>query len=128
MRWLKILLAVTGVAFVFYALEAFYDPNLYWSPSGSPDNVVDIGRAEGAGQLALGIILLGAWRIKERWAVELIALATLVYSVSFGAVMALASSHTSDDMFHKFGLGGTALWVIVAVLYAVLLYRERREA
>lgn len=127
MRWLKILIALNGVAFIFYALEAFYDPNLFWSPSGSPDTVLDIGRAAGVGQLAFGIVQLGAWRMKERWGVELVAVASLVYAVGFGVIVAIASAHPSDDMFHQFGMLGAAVWAVVAILYAVLLYRERRE-
>lgn len=128
MRWLKILIALNGVAFIFYALEAFYDPNLFWSPSGSPDAVRDIGRAAGVAQLAFGIVQLGVWRMKERWGVELVAVASLVYSVGFGVMLAIASSHPSDDMFHNFGMAGAAVWAVFAILYLVLLYRERREA
>jgi peptidoglycan/LPS O-acetylase OafA/YrhL len=127
MRLLKILIALNGVAFIFYALEAFYDPNLFWSPSGSPDTVLDIGRAAGVGQLAFGIVQLGAWRMKERWGVELVAVASLVYAVGFGVIVAIASAHPSDDMFHQFGMFGAAVWAVVAILYVVLLYRERRE-
>lgn len=127
MRWLKILIALNGVAFIFYALEAFYDPNLFWSPSGSPNTVLDIGRAAGVGQLAFGIVQLGAWRMKERWGVELVAVASLVYAVGFGVIVAIASAHPSDDMFHQFGMPGAAVWAAVAILYVVLLYRERRE-
>lgn len=128
MPWLKIMLVLNGVAFIFYALQSLYDPNLFWSPNGSPDNVLDIGRAAGVGQLALGTIQLGAWRMTERWAVEIVAVGSLAYSAGFAAVMAIASSHPSDDLFHNFGLAGAAIWAGVAILYAVLLYRERREA
>ena len=128
MRWLKILMALQGVAFIFYALEAFYDPNLFWSPSGSPDNVLDIGRAVGVAQLAFGIVQLGAWRMTERWGVELIAMASLVFSVGFAIMLGIASSHPSDDMFHQFGMTGVAVWAVFAILYVALLLRERREA
>lgn len=128
MRWLKILIAVNGVAMVFYGLEALYDPGLFWSPAGSPATVVDIGRAVGVAQLALGLIQLGAWRMKERWGVELVAMASLAYAVGFAAILAMASSNASEDMFHQLGMAGAAAWAVVTILYAVLIYRERQEA
>jgi hypothetical protein len=128
MRWLKILMAVNGVAFVFYGLEALYDPSLFWMPKGSPASVMDIGRAMGFAQLTFGFVQLGAWRMTERWGVELIAGASLFTAVTFGVLLGLNTANPSDDMFHQFGWAGAAVWAVIAILYAALLYRERAQA
>jgi len=128
MRWLKILLVINGLAFILYGLEALYDPSPFWMPKGSPASVVDIGRAMGLTQLAIGVIQLGTWRITERVAIELVAGVSLVFAAGFGILLGMNTSTTSDDMFHQFGLPGAAAWLIVAAPFAGLMYRERRMA
>ena len=128
MRWLKILLVLNGAASVLYGLLGWFMPGQFWAPEGSPVTVVQIIHGLSSLQLALGIIQLGAWRMKERWGLELVSVASLFNAFAFAVVIYLASGTASNDMFHQIGVPGAAIWLAVALVYAFLIYRERQEA
>lgn len=127
MRWLKILLVVNGVAYLAYAASNIFMPTSYFVPSDAPGYAVDVTRVVGIAYLALGLIQLGTWWVTERFAVRLIAGASLLYSAGFAALAAVQGSGSSDP-FHQLGVGIAAGNTVVAVLYAFLLYRERTSA
>jgi hypothetical protein len=128
MRWLKILIALNGAVSVLYGLMGWFLPTQFWAPAGSPATVINIIQALSSLQLTLGIVQLGSWRMKERWGVELVAAASLFNAFAFGVVLWLASSNPSSDMFHQLGVAGAAAWMVVALVYAFVIYRERQEA
>ena len=128
MRWLKILIALNGVVSVLYGLMGWFMPTQFWAPAGSPVTVINIIQALSSLQLALGIIQLGTWRMNERFGVVLVGVASLFNAFAFGVVLWLASSNPSSDMFHQLGAAGAVVWLVVAALYAFLIYRERQEA
>jgi len=128
MRWLKSLLVLNGAASVLYGLLGWFMPGQFWAPEGSPVTVVQIIHGLSSLQLALGIIQLGAWRMKERWGLELVSVASLFNAFAFAVVIYLASGTASNDMFHQIGVPGAAIWLAVALVYAFLIYRERQEA
>lgn len=62
--------------------------------------------------------------VTDRLAVRIVAGASLVFAAGF-AILAATGGSGSSDSFHQYGLvagGGNA---IIAILYPILLYRER---
>ena len=127
MRWLKILLLINGIASVSYTFSNILLPTSFFAPSDATGWGLDAVKLVGIGYLPLGIIQLGSWRIAERFTIELIAFASLVYAAGFALLAAVAGSGSSDP-FHKVGVGIAAAWVVVALLYVWLIYRERSGA
>ena len=127
MRWLKILVVVNGLAFLAYTVSNIFMPSSFFVPSDAPGYALDAVRAVGLGYLPLGLIQLGAWWMSDRFALRLIAGASLVYAAGF-ALLALMAGSGSSDPFHSLGVVIAAGWAVVAVLYAFLLYRERSGA
>jgi len=99
----------------------------FFAPSDASGWGLDAVKLVGMGYLPLGIIQLGSWRIPDRFAIELIAVASLVYAAGFAALAAVAGSGSSDP-FHQYGIGVAAAWAAVSLLYVWLIYRERSGA
>lgn len=127
MRWLKILLAINGIAFVFYAVSNTVAPSSFFLPTEAPGYAVDAIRVLAVAYLALGLVQLGSWFVKDRQAVQLVAGASLVFVVGF-AILAATQGTGSSDSFHQIGSAIAIGNGAVAVLYAFLLYRERTAA
>ncbi len=127
MRWLKIVLAINGVAYLFYAASNTVAPTSYFLPADAPGYAVDVTRVLAVAYLALGLIQLGTWMVTDRLAVRLVAGASLVYAAGF-AILGVTVGTGSSDPFHQIGLAAGIGNGVVAVLYAILLYRERSAA
>ena len=63
----------------------------------------------------------------DRFALRLIALAALAYAVGFALLGAMAGSGSTDP-WHQYGMAFAGAWVVIAVVWAFLLYRERSGA
>lgn len=124
MRWLKVLLAINGVAFVFYAVSNIFLPTSYFLPAGTTGYAVDLVRVVGMAYGALGLIQLGMWLVTDRLTVRIVAIASLLFAAGF-AVQAAIQGTGSTDTFHQIGLGVAAGNAVVVALYGYLLYRER---
>lgn len=127
MRWLKILLALNGVAFAFYGVSNIAMPTSYFLTADAAANAIDAVRVVGVLYLGLAVVQLGAWFLADRTAVRLVAVASIVPVAGFAAVAALQTAG-STDTFHQLGMVGVIGNAVVAVLYLFLLYRERATA
>ncbi len=127
MRWLKILLALNGVAYAYYGLSNIALPTSYFLPSDAADYAIATVRVVGVMYVALAIVQLGAWRIADRGAVRLISVASLVAAVGFAVQAALLGSG-STTVFQSVGVAVAAGYAVFAALFAILIYREWREA
>lgn len=127
MRWLKILLAVNGVAYLFYGASNIVAPTSYFLPTDAPQAALDAVRAMSTLYAGLGLIQLGSWWLHDRSAVQLIAGASLLAVGAFAIAAALVGTGSSDP-FHQLSLFVAVGNGAVAALYAVLLYRERMTA
>lgn len=127
MRWLKIVLAINGVVLIGYAVSNTVAPTSYFAPSDAPGYAIDVIRVVAVSYLALGLVQLGTWWVTDRRAVRLVAGASLVYAAGFGILGATIGTGSSDA-FHQVGLVAGIGNIVVAVVYAFLLYRERSEA
>ena len=123
MRWLKLLLAINGIILVFYAASNTIAPTSYFLPADVPGYAIDVTRVLAVGYLALGLVQLGTWFVTDSDAVRLVAFGSLVFVAGF-AILAVTNAKGSSDPFHEFGLAVGAANGVVAVLYALLLYRE----
>ena len=125
MRWLKVLLLVNGLASISYFFSNILLPTSFFAPSdAAPGYGLDAVKLLGLAYLPLGIIQLGSWRVVDRFSIRLIAVASMAYTAGFALLGAMAGSGSSDP-FHKYGMGIAAAWVVVTLLYAWLIYRER---
>lgn len=77
--------------------------------------------------VAVGLIQLGMWRVAERLPVRIVASASLLFAAGV-AIQAATQGSGSDDAFHRSSPGPAVENVLVALLYALLLYRESRTA
>ena len=127
MRWLKILLFINGLAFLVYAFSNYFMPASFFVPSDAAGYANDAVKAIAAGYLALAIIQLGSWWVADRFALRLVAYASVVYAAAFAAQAAMAGTGSSDP-FHQYGIAVAGAWAVVALLYAWLIYRERSGA
>lgn len=128
MRWLKILLLVNGLVSISYVFSNILLPTSFFAPSDAAAGYgLDAVKLLGLGYLPLGIIQLGSWRIADRFAVRLIAVASMAFAAGFALLGAMAGSGSSDP-FHQYGMGIAVAWIVVSVLYLWLLYRERSGA
>ncbi len=127
MRWLKILLAINGIVLLVYAATNTLAPTSYFLPSDAPGYAVDVTRVVGVGYLAFGLVQLGMWLVTDQMAIRIVAGTSLVYAAGF-ALLAFTSSASSSVTFHEIGVAAGIGNGLVAVLYAILLYREARTA
>jgi hypothetical protein len=128
MRWLKIMLLVTGVAYLIYAFLNYFVPTGFLAPSDAAAGWgLDAVKLIGAGYLPLAIVLIGSWWVTDRFSIRLVAYAAIVYAAAFAANALMAKTGSSDP-FHTYGMGIAAAWAVVTVLYGWLIYRERSEA
>ena len=127
MRWLKILLAINGVAFLFYAVGNIVAPTSYFLPTDAPQSALDAVRAMSSLYAGLGLVQLGSWWLQDRRATRLIAVASMVAIGAFAIAAALQGSGSSDP-FHQLSLAIAVGNGIFAAIYAVLLYREQMTA
>jgi len=127
-RWLKILLALNGAAFVLYGVMNLITPDSWYVAKGAPANEVDLARMIGILLLGLGVIQLGAWILEERLAVEMIAGVSLLLMAGWAAFGFTIQGSTYTDSFHTSAVATAAAYAVYAVLYAVVLYRERMAA
>jgi hypothetical protein len=127
MRWLKILLFINGLAFLVYAFSNYFMPASFFVPSDAAGYATDAVKVIGAGMLAFAIIQLGSWKVTDRFALRLVAYASLVSAATFAVQAAMAGTGSSDP-FHQYGMAVAGAWAVVALLYAWLIYRERSGA
>jgi hypothetical protein len=127
MRWLKILLALNGVVFLWRAFNNIFRPTSFYLLSDAPKYAVDAVRVIGISFIALGLIQLGTWWVVDRLAVRIVAGASLLFAVGFVALAAMMGS-TSADAFHRIRFGSIAENTVVVVLYAILLFRTGQTA
>jgi hypothetical protein len=99
-------------------------PTSFFAPTDASGYGLDAVKLVGMGYLPLGIVQLGSWRIADRFAVRLIAVASMAYAAGFALLAAMAGSGSSDP-FHQYGVGVAGAWALVTLLYAWLIYRER---
>lgn len=128
MRWLRVLLAVNGAAFVLYGVLNLVMPDSWYVAKGAPANEVDLARMIGILLLGLGLFQLGAWILQDRRAVEMIAGVSLLLMAGWAAFDLTIQGSTYTDSFHSTALLGAVGYAVFAVLYAVVLYRERMAA
>jgi hypothetical protein len=124
MRWLKVLLAINGIAFLFYAVSNFIAPSSYFLPPDASGYAIDVLRVLSVGYLAMGLIQLGSWFVNDRLALQLVAGGSLVFEIGFG-ILAATQGTGSADPFHQYGLVIAIGNGVFAALYAVVLYRTR---
>ena len=127
MRWLKVLLAVNGALFVLSGVSTIALPTAWFLPAAAPGYAMDLARVVGVFHLGLGLIQLGTWLVMDRLAVRLVAFASLVVEAGIGAQAALQGAG-STATFHRLGVAQAVVGVAFAVLYALLLNRERAAA
>jgi len=134
MRALKIMLAYNGIESVLRGVVNLAVPTLFYLPKDAPGYAQDAVRVLAITYLALGVIQLGAWRMQERWAVRVIASASLLFAAGV-AVQAATQVSGSTDAFHEAGvvlgpvvLPNVGINVLVTAIYAILLLRESRMA
>jgi hypothetical protein len=127
MRWLKILLVINGLASIAYVFSNILMPTSFFAPTDASGYGLDAVKLVGMGYLPLAIVQLGSWRITDRPAISLIAIASMAYAAGFALLAAMAGSGSSDP-FHQYGMGVAGAWGVVALLYLGLVYRERSGA
>lgn len=127
MRALKITLAVNGLVFFVRALANLCRPTSFYLDPGASRNTIDTVHVLGITYGAVGLIQVGAWRVADRGAVRLVARASQLFAAAV-AVKAWTQDSGPPDAFHRLRIASAAENAAVAVLYAVLLDRERRSA
>ena len=127
MRWLKILLFINGVMFAIFTVSNIFLPTSFLMPADAPAYGLDAARTMGVGYLPGAVIWIGSWWMTDRFAIRLCALGALVYAAAF-ALLAAVLGTGSSDLFHQNHLAFAAVWAVVAVLYAWLIYRESSGA
>ncbi len=126
MRWLKLLVAINGVIFVFYSGTNAFIPGLYFLPSDAPDYAVAVVHVVAVAYLTIGLVQVGTWMLTDRLAVRVVAFGSMVFAAGFAIVAGTAGTASSDG-FHQFSLIAAVGHAIIAIVYAYLLYRERAE-
>jgi hypothetical protein len=134
MRALKIMLAYNGVESILRGVANLVVPTLFYLEPSAPKYALDAVRVLAITYLALGVIQLGAWRMKDPQAVRLVAIASALFAAGV-ALQAASQGTASTDTFHQAGvalgpviLNNVAINVLWVVLYTGLLVREGRMA
>ena len=125
--WLKIALAINGAIFLWRGSLDIAQPTSFYLQSDAPTYAMDAVRVLGVTYVALGLIQVGTWWVADRRAVRIIAGASLLFAAGV-AVQAVTQGSASADSFHRLSPGPAVENLVVAVLYAGLLLRERRMA
>ncbi len=126
MRALKLLLAINGAVFLWRGFLDIVQPTDFYLESNAPKYALDAVRIIGITYLTVGLIQLGMWRVTDRLAVRVVAGASLLFGAAV-AVQAATQGSGSADAFHRLAPGPALENALVALLYAVLLYRESRS-
>jgi hypothetical protein len=126
-RWLKIVLFISGLAFLAYAFSNYFLPASFFVPSDAAGYATDAVKVIAAAYLFIAIIQLGSWKVTDRFALRLIAYASVVFMAAATAQAAMVGKGSSDP-FHQYSIAFAAAWGAVTVLLAFLIYRERSEA
>ncbi|WP_088284849.1 hypothetical protein [Kineosporia sp. A_224] len=124
---LRVVLAVNGAVFLVRAGLNLHSPTTFYLAAGAPANAMDAVRVLGISYATLALIQLGASRVSDASAVRVAAAASMFFAVGV-ATQALLLAPGAMDTFHRLRWGSAAENVLVAVAYAVLLYRSRRHA
>jgi len=127
MRALKALLAINGVVFLWRGFLDIVQPTEFYLESDAPKYAMDAVRVIGITYVAVGLIQLGMWRVTDRLAVRVVASASMFFGAAV-AVQAATQGSGSADAFHRLAPGPAVENALVAILYAVLIYRESRAA
>ncbi len=127
MRVLKVLLAINGAVFLWRGSLDLVQPTAFYLEPDAPKYAMDAVRVIGITYLAVGLIQLGMWRVTDRLAVRVVASASLLFGAGV-AIQAVTQGSGSADAFHRLAPGPAVENVLVALLYAALLYRESRTA
>jgi hypothetical protein len=117
-------LAVNGVVFLVRAGLDIVRPTSFYLAAGAPAYAVDAVRVLGITYATLALVQLGVSRLADPRAVRLVAAASMLFAAAVAVQASLQSSGTTDA-FHRLRWGSAAENVLVATLYAMLLYRGR---
>jgi hypothetical protein len=124
MRALRVVLAVNGLVFLVRAGLDNVRPTSFYLAAGAPAYAVDAVRVLGITYATLAMVQLGASRLAGPCAVRLVAAASMLFAAAVAVQASMQGSGTADA-FHRPRWGSAAENVLVATLYAVLLYRGR---
>lgn len=131
---LKVMLAYSGLEFVARGIVNFVQPTTFYLQADAPRYAMDAVRVLAITFLVFGIVHLGAWRVNDRRAVRLVAMASMLFAAG-AAVQAATQGSASTDLWHQAGvvlgpviLPNVGLNVLWTVIYAGLLIREARMA
>jgi hypothetical protein len=134
MRALKVMLAYVGLEFVARGIVNFVQPTTFYLQADAPGYAMDAVRVLAITFLVFGLVHLGAWRVNDRRAVRLVAMASMLFAAG-AAVQAATQGSASTDLWHQAGvvlgpvtLPNVGLNVLWTVIYAGLLVREARMA
>jgi len=129
---LKVMLAYSGFEFVARGIVNFVQPTTFYLQADAPGYAMDAVRVLAITYLAFGLVHLGAWRVNDRRAVRLVAMASMLFAAG-AAVQAATQSPASTDLWHQPGvvlgpvtLPNVGLNVLWTAIYAGLLLREGR--
>lgn len=127
MRVVRVVLAVNGVVFLVRAGLNLIRPSSFYLAAGAPAYAMDAVRVLGISYATLALIQLGAARLTDARAVRMVCAASMLFAAAVAAQACLQGPGTTDA-FHRLRWGSAAENALVASLYAVLLYRSRRNA
>jgi hypothetical protein len=132
MHALNVMLAWNGFESIARGLVNLARPTIFYLPPEAPKYAQDTVRVLAITYLAVGVMQLGACRLKDRQAVRLVAGASMLFAAGV-ALQAATQGSGSSDVFHQSGerIGPVTLnnaWINVlwSTIYAVLLLREAR--
>lgn len=126
MRSLKTALVTNGLIFLVRAFINLVRPTSWYVDANAPKNAVDTVHVVGITYAAFGVSQIGMWRVTDRRAVRAVSGASMLFAVGIAA-KALTQGSGSVDASHRLRYASAAENVLVALLYAVLLYRERQS-
>lgn len=125
MRWLRTALAINGAVFLLRASLNLVEPTNFYLQPDAPDYALDAVRVMGSAYLALGLIQLGMWLVRERMAIRVVAGASMLFAAAV-FIQAMLQGVGSADAFHRLRPGPAAENGLVALSYAILLLSEDR--
>lgn len=124
MRSLKVALVANGVVFLIRAVTNLLRPTSWYVDVDAPKNAVDTVHVVGITYGAFGVSQIGMWPVTDRRAVRAVSVASMVFAVGI-AVKALTQGSGSVDASHRMRYASATENFLVALMYAVLLCRER---
>ncbi len=124
MKPLKTTLILNGVVFLVRAGTNLFKPTSWYVDADAPKSAVDAVHVIGIAYAALGLTQLGMWGVSDRRAVRAVSGASLAFAAGMAA-KALTQGSGPTDAFHRMRYASAAENAGVAVLYALLLSRDR---